>query len=396
MDQECSHNLLIVEKLVTLLNLFQMHNIGFWNVRGLNSVNKQKIVKWFIHNKEAGLFGLLETKINGDNVSKISNNMLDGWCVTTNCRLHKGGRVWLLWQPSLFDVMVLQYDAQFIHAKVTAGCTQQQFFLTMVYAFNEGSERVDLWNKLKSIAQQCSGPWAMAGDFNTVTSPNERLGGNTRQEDMDDFNQCIATCGVTDIHATGAFYTWNNKQDPLHRKYSRLDRFMVNQAWMDIFSDMMAHFHHEGLLDHNPCTVSDIKLGGRKNASFKYFNMWSLTPSFTSIVSNDWGKSYNGTKMFCIVKKLKSLKGALKALNRESYSDIENKASMAIQNLESIQQQLIHDPTSSDLLSQEMELLASVRDLTKARDSFLSKKAKTQWLEDGDSNTAYFHGAIKK
>ncbi|XP_074277604.1 uncharacterized protein LOC141601241 [Silene latifolia] len=151
---------------------------------------------------EAGLFGLLETKINGDNVSNISNNMLDGWSVTTNCRLHKGGRVWLLWQPSLFDVMVLQYDAQFIHAKVIARCTQQQFFLTMIYAFNEGSERVDLWNKLKNIAQQYTGPWSMAGDFNTVTSLDERLGGNTRQEDMDDFNQCIATCGVTDIHAT--------------------------------------------------------------------------------------------------------------------------------------------------------------------------------------------------
>ncbi|XP_074288901.1 uncharacterized protein LOC141614046 [Silene latifolia] len=266
----------------------------------------------------------------------------------------------------------------------------------MVYAFNEGSERVDLWNKLKSIAQQCSGPWAMARNFNTVTSPDGRLGGSTRQEDMDDFNQCIATCGVTDIHATGAFFTWNNKQDPFHRKYSRLDRFMVNQAWLDTFPDMMVHFHPEGLLDHNPCIVSDIKLGGRKNASFKYFNMWSLAPSFTSIVSNDWGKSYNGTKMFCIVKKLKSLKGALKALNKESYSDIENKASMAIQNLESIQQQLIHDPTSSDLLSQEMELLANVRELTKARDSFLSQKAKTQWLEDGDKAICLFSWSNKE
>ncbi|XP_074292582.1 uncharacterized protein LOC141619463 [Silene latifolia] len=322
MDQECIHNLLlVVEKLVTLLNLFQMHNIGFWNVRGLNSVNKQKIVKWFIHNKEAGLFGLLETKINGNNVSNISNNMLDGCSVTTNCRLHKGGRVWLLWQPSLFDVMVLQYDAQFIHAKVIARSTQQQFFITMIYAFNEGCERVDQWNKLKSIAHQCTGPWAMAGDFNTVTSPDERLGGNTR-------------------------------------KYSRLDRFMVNQAWIDMFPDMMAHFYPEGLLDHNPCIVSDIKLGGRKNASFKYFNMWSSAPSFSCIVNNDWRKSYNGTKMFCIVKKLKSLKGALKSLNRESYSDIENKASMVVQQLDSIQQQLMNDPASLELLSQEMELLA--------------------------------------
>ncbi|XP_074283153.1 uncharacterized protein LOC141607698 [Silene latifolia] len=209
-------------------------------------------VKWFIHNKDIGLFGLIETKVNGANVSNISSSMLDGWCVTTNSSCHKGGRVWILWRPSLFDVHILQYDAQFIHTRVIARIFQQQFYLTMVYAFNDGIDRRELWSHLERIAGHSQGPWAIAGDFNTVITPEERLGENTKQSDMDEFIDCLATCGMTDIPATGAFYTWTNKQDSASRIYSRLDRFLINQDWQSSFPDMMAHFHPAGLFDHSP------------------------------------------------------------------------------------------------------------------------------------------------
>ncbi|XP_074301539.1 uncharacterized protein LOC141632938 [Silene latifolia] len=37
-----------------------------------------------------------------------------------------------------------------------------------------------------------------------------------------------------------------------------------------------------------------------------------------------------------------------------------------------------------------------MRSLTSATDSFPKQKAKTQWLKEGDQNTAYFHGVIRK
>ncbi|XP_074305749.1 uncharacterized protein LOC141640971 [Silene latifolia] len=281
-----------------------------------------------------------ETKINNNNVFNIANNMLDGWSVTTNCHYHKGGRVWILWQPSLFDVQILQYDAQFIHTKVHSRVSQHDFYLTMIYAFNEGCDRLDLWQKLEVINLNCTGPWALVGDFNTVLSPDERLGGNTKQEDMDDFINCMGTCGMTDIASTGALFTWNNKQDYSTRIYSRLDRFLVNQAWLDIYPDMVAHFYPEGLFDHCPCIVSNIKSGATKNASFKYFNMWGQAPGFKDKVGEVWGKHYEGYKMFSLVKRLKSLKAVLKSLNLECYSDIENKTLLAEKRLEGIQKEI--------------------------------------------------------
>ncbi|XP_074277774.1 uncharacterized protein LOC141601397 [Silene latifolia] len=185
-----------------------------------------------------------------------------------------------------------------------------------------GSDRLDLWHKLEIINLYCAGPWALAGDFNTVLSPDERLGGNTKQDDMDDFIRCMRRSGMTDIPFTGALFPWNNK---------------VREAW---------------------------------------------------------GKQYDGYKMFSVVKRLKGLKHVLKKLNMECYSDIENKTINAERRLEQLQKDIVQDISIPVVIDQEQNAIAELKVLTKARNSFLQQKAKLQWLEEGDQNTAYFHGAI--
>ncbi|XP_074265580.1 uncharacterized protein LOC141588019 [Silene latifolia] len=288
-----------------------------------------------------------------------------------------GGRVWLLWKANLYDVQVLTYDAQFVHALVPERGSLSLFYITLVYAFNDGSERRDLWRKLELIHSTSTGPWVVTGDFNTVINPLERLGGNTKQSDMDEFIDCIAKCELTDIQTTGAFYTWTNKQEAQTRVYSRLDRFLVNQDWSQQFPNMTAHFFSFGYFDHFPCVVRDNQLDTIRKTNFKYFNMWSKAPSFLTTVQEEWQKSYFGYPMYCVTRKLKALKRRLKELNKECYSDVENSAILAEK-------------------EKEIKALKSFKELSDARQCYLKQKAKTQWLEDGDANTAYFHGAIKK
>ncbi|XP_074266041.1 uncharacterized protein LOC141588501 [Silene latifolia] len=212
---------------------------------------------------------------------------------------------------------------------------------------------------------------------------------------MEFFQECVSLCAMEDIKATGALYTWSNKQAPADRVYSRLDRAMGNQEWMELYGDYVAHFHPEGMFDQCPCTVVDknIEIGGRR--SFKYFNMWGKADSFLSYAAAVWGRSYSGTKMFSLIKKLKALKPVLKGLNRSCFSDIENSSSIASALLESIQKQIVDEPGNFDLIQQEMELSAELKGLISARDSFLTQKAKIQWSIEGDLNTYYFHQAIR-
>ncbi|XP_074293343.1 uncharacterized protein LOC141620343 [Silene latifolia] len=183
--------------------------------------------------------------------------------ILTKSGYHNGGRIWILWQPRSFRVQFLEYNAQFIHMKVESLVSRTVFYLTMVYAFNGINDRAPLWGHLRRFAGTIFGPWAIAGDFNCVMAANERVGGNVPSSEMEPFRDCVADCGVLDIAATGALYTWNNKQQPEEKIYSRFDRVLSKVV---------------------------------------------------------------GTQMFKLVKKLKMLKPALRQLNREKFSDIEHAA----------------------------------------------------------------------
>ncbi|XP_074297814.1 uncharacterized protein LOC141628593 [Silene latifolia] len=75
-------------------------------MRGLNSPAKQEIIKWFLHQYQVGLFGLLETKVKPMSLNSVRNN------ICANC-------------------------AHFIHMKAKEVCTGDEFYITMMYSFNE-------------------------------------------------------------------------------------------------------------------------------------------------------------------------------------------------------------------------------------------------------------------
>ncbi|XP_074307395.1 uncharacterized protein LOC141642473 [Silene latifolia] len=166
----------------------------------------------------------------------------------------------------------------------------------------------------------CEMPWLWAGDFNTVLSPLERLGGNTIDAEMQQFQDCVSICCMEDVPATGALFTWSNKQEPNERVYSRLDRMMGNQEWFMMFADYVAHFHPEGIL-----------------------------------------------VIVLVVKKLKALKPVLKNINKECFSDIENNTSIASALLDRIQKNPIDNPGNTELMQQEYDTAHELRELIVAR-----------------------------
>ncbi|XP_074278709.1 uncharacterized protein LOC141602305 [Silene latifolia] len=188
---------------------------------------------------------------------------------------------------------------------------------------------------------------------------------------MDDFQQCVSECGLTDCVAIGSSYTWNNKQEPSSRVFSRLDRMLVNAEWLKDNSTAYAHFYTEGVFDHTPCVVQEHSNLTKPRRCFKYYNMWSHAEEFTECVRQVWSKKWSGTLMFNLVKRLKSLKWPLKHLNKENFNDIVNNIARAKMNLEFIQDKLREDPLNPELINQEIEAASSVRFLETACSEFL-------------------------
>lgn len=83
-----------------------------------------------------------------------------------------------------------------------------------------------------------------------------------------------------DIKHNGANYTWNNKQEAHDRVFSKIDRTLINLAWISLFPRAETSFLPEGLYDHCPALVKIFTQNVISYKPFRYFNMWSNVVGF--------------------------------------------------------------------------------------------------------------------
>ena len=56
-------------------------------------------------------------------------------------------------------------------------------------------------------------PWVIMGDFNALSCIEDRVGDVVRQAEITLMLECfILACNLTDVKATGRYFTWTNKQ----------------------------------------------------------------------------------------------------------------------------------------------------------------------------------------
>ncbi|XP_062103666.1 uncharacterized protein LOC133814761 [Humulus lupulus] len=234
------------------------------------------------------------------------------------------------------------------------------------------------------------------GDFNATLNGDEIISMRGHKLGCSDFKACLDFCEVRDIKCSGTFYTWNNKQSGDDRVYDKLDRVLANSDWVSSYPIVEAVFLPEGDFDHSLILLSDFQeVTGRKKP-FCYFDMWSTAPSYQERVTNSWSQMVLGTPMFQVVQKLKCLKYILKEMNREHFGDLPAQVLHAKLHMIDIQGALQLDPLNLRLINEEVVARASYRKCQDNYLTFLKKKAKISWLNEGDDNTSLFHQSLKQ
>lgn len=77
-------------------------------------------------------------------------------------------------------------------------------------------------------------PWIQLGDFNVVARSFERMGSFDTYV-ASDFSQCLFDINMEDLLTRGAWFTWTNRQGGEWANMSRINRVVVNDAWLDVF-----------------------------------------------------------------------------------------------------------------------------------------------------------------
>ena len=273
---------------------------------------------------------------------------------------------------------------------------QQSFEVSFIYGQNSYTQRRDLWTSLQHLSSTMSStPWTVLGDFNVVRRPTDRQGGDQSWPSyLDDLNNCCRDSSLEDLRYSGCHLTWN-KGTGDNALMKKLDRALTNHVWLTEFTESEALFLNKGASDHSPIVVDTGVMLHTRKPPFHFFNFWAEHDSFEDLVCNAWAEQIWGSPQYSLCKKLKRLKGSLKAFNRECFSNIHSRSSLARENLSRIQKSLQSFPGNHNLLLQERHALQDLIKYSAAEESLTRQKSRMLWIREGDQNTNFFHQCLK-
>ncbi|KAJ8433627.1 hypothetical protein Cgig2_023566 [Carnegiea gigantea] len=276
-------------------------------IRGLNGPNKQEDLRSFLHINKVGMIGLMKAKIKMENDSHIASRAFPGWKWEYNSTPNIKGRIWIAWQPRLYEVLVLQKSYQILHCYATQVNINKKFFITFIYGMNQEQQRQSMWEDLLAFSHQMTKAWCILGDFNAILYKDSGRGGNVIQvakiREMANF---IEQGDLYEMRWNWAYYSWTNKI-----------------------------YLADGLSDHTPM-LAHFPTSSKP----KEFN--KIVDSVISpIIANPLSQLRN------VMAKLRSL---LSKLNRDKYADLRAQQELARGELTKIQQQLQEDPVNSMLI----------------------------------------------
>ncbi|KAF9619406.1 hypothetical protein IFM89_006593 [Coptis chinensis] len=133
-----------------------------------------------------------------------------------------------------------------------------------------------------------------------------------------------------------------------------------------------------------------------ENMPFKIFNMWCTDPNFRDIVKASWEIPIWGHSIFILTQKLKKLKATLKKWNKEVFGNITSKVEMESKNLERMQNQFETETMTEEFIEMMVEQEKKVELLLQQEQMFWRQKSKTQWDNDNDRSTKFFHAMVNR
>ncbi|KAL0292016.1 UNVERIFIED_CONTAM: hypothetical protein Sangu_3258200 [Sesamum angustifolium] len=294
-----------------------MIKVASWNVRGLNGADHQRAVEHLVREYHISFIGLIETRVSLANVQRVRLNFLRNWSWFEDYSGPAGG-IWLAWNPLEVSVEILRVEPQFIHCRAFNKRTHTRCLISVLYGDYELIPRRELWGGLRTLAVGISDePWLVLGDFNAVLDDSEVRGrAADTSVSMAEFRTCMLDTGLVQLPFTGCPYTWHNCSEGTRSLWKRLDRMLVNEAWLEKWPGSSYISALPSTSDHSPLIISGTN-GEAERTIFRFDNYLAQLPGFLGSVENIWKHHITGTEMYEVVCKLKALKAVFRQQRKQ-------------------------------------------------------------------------------
>ncbi|XP_026459010.1 uncharacterized protein LOC113359627 [Papaver somniferum] len=348
--------------------LMMTFKIGGWNIRGLNDPLKLKEVGRFVALNKLSLVGIVETHVHEMNKDIIRLSINKNWRFLDNYENNESGKIW-----------------------------ESEIRCLLCYGDNNSRNRLALWNDITAFASSCEIPWVVLGDFNEILAPHERIGGTSGgNSSSKDFLECISMSQLLELPYSGDFFTRSNKQIGQGRIVSKIDRVLVNIEWVTCFTKSKAEFQNPGIYDHSPMVVYIFERREHGPPPFRFFYYLSEEQEFFDIVRTAWSEKVQGNPMFVLVSKMKRVKTLITDWRKVRFNNLSESVVTAKADMVQAQAAVQLRPLDTEVASREKRVVCHYAKEARLEESMLKQQSRVQWMDLGDSNTAFFHDSLKE
>ncbi|XP_026400448.1 uncharacterized protein LOC113296356 [Papaver somniferum] len=195
--------------------------------------------------------------------------------------------------------------------------------------------------------------------------------------------------------ALGSKFTWANGQSGSHRIISKLDRAVINSAWLAKFENWRYKDLPKEVSDHSTLLGYPFVVPRPKRAPFRVQKMWFLHEDFIRMVSDSWNAPVHGSLDFIFPYKMKRLKVTMKDWNLRVFGIIHSHLKQDQLRFETAARNSDDDPSNIAKLNAMKDAMEILSETRLQHITMLKQKSRNQWLVEGSSTTNFFHNSIR-
>lgn len=155
---------------------------------------------------------MVETRANKERCILFCMKLSRDWDWVVVPALGMSGGILTLWRKGLGSFTLLMISRSVLYLVISSN-HMDGLTLSIVYNSQALSTQIRVWNELSKLSR-IGVPWVIVGDFNTVESEDEHLGGNFNHyaTKSNYFNDFISFNNLFGLDFSGPSFTWCNGQ----------------------------------------------------------------------------------------------------------------------------------------------------------------------------------------
>lgn len=141
------------------------------------------------------------------------------------------------------------------------------FYFVALYGLYTVQDRIQMWENLKVVMSSNKEPLFCMRDFNLILKSTDRPHGSAIQDmKFRDFNEFVTTTVMAELRTIGSNYKWTNG-----RTYNKIDKALVNVAWMVSMPTLEVNVLRPSFSDHSSLSLDIGRLYKNTYRNFRFF-----------------------------------------------------------------------------------------------------------------------------